>query len=95
MVVQIQSSTEVIGVLKRMNSTLSEDCDKYIGEVSKLSMEREKLNDKVTTYEEKIKVSCTTCKYIYIYIYIFICTPYICEAKQYKDLRTYFYHEPR
>ena len=42
--------------MKRMNSTLSEDCDRYMGEVSMLSMERDELNDKVTEYEEKIKV---------------------------------------
>ena len=43
--------------LRRMNSTLSEDCERYIGEVSELSMERDKLNEKVTQYEEKMKVS--------------------------------------
>ena len=43
--------------LKRMNSTLSEDCERYIGEVSDLSTERDKLNEKVAQYEEKIKVS--------------------------------------
>ena len=51
-----QSNTEVIDVLKRTNSMLSEDCDRYIGEVSMLSMERDELSDKVTKYEEKIEV---------------------------------------
>ena len=42
--------------MKRINSVLSEDCDRYMGEVSLPSMERDELSDKVTKYEEKIEV---------------------------------------
>ena len=52
----MQPNTETIDVLKRTNSILSEDCDRYIGEVSTLSMERDDLSDQVTKHKEKIEV---------------------------------------
>ena len=54
---QTQLSTEDMNTLRRVNSTLSEDCDRYIGEVSVLSQQRDELNEKVTQYEAKLQVS--------------------------------------
>lgn len=43
-------------MLKRKNSVLSKDCERYIDEVSMISIERGKFSDKINNYKTEIKV---------------------------------------
>jgi len=47
---------EAIQQLRRFNSGLSEDCERYMTEISTLSMKNDSLNEKITKHEEEIKV---------------------------------------
>ena len=53
---QLQNTKDMTN-LRRINSALSEDCERYISEINELSEEREKLNEKVMQCEECIEVS--------------------------------------